>query len=347
MTESCQWKPIYSLLKKYIAEHPEIIIAESEISIPQSVRDEFYQHFDNVRRAVVEDHFSILPVDVLSLSARYLQIEREVLELLNLERICTPVDLDTFLRDPKEGLIRVLYNKTFDLLQGKISEASFESQAMEDLSAATADLFRLGYERWAALELIKLLNPDEAFFVDLDEDYKPILGELKEISFGRQAHHPTMRIPEFVLHLRANDRYVAVKMALVQEIEGYAVRFKPAVRPKKKTGDTSFSLDSRVLFLSLMKTPLDIPVYADIYECTLTSPDLMVEYINEADLSIPNVLEQVQQHVKDLNPKFGTRLIVVGASRDPDPIGLPDNTHAIAIGFDPSKLQSIVDAFSS
>jgi len=41
------------------------------------------------------------------------------------------------------------------------------------------------------------------------------------------------------------DSLIAVKMALVQEIEGYVVAFKPAVRPKKKTGDTSFALDSR------------------------------------------------------------------------------------------------------
>ena len=341
MTEAIQWKQTYERLKDYIAAHPEIIIGENEVSIPQPVRDEFYRHFDDVRRAVIEDHFSVVPIDVRALSAHYVRVEQEVIRLLNLERICTPVDLDSFLRDPKEGLIRVLYNKTFDMLQGKISEEIFEAQAMDDLVRATEDLFRLGYERWAALELIRLLDPDRAFFVDLDEDFKPVLADLQEISFGRQAHHPTMRIPEFVLHLRAHDRYVAVKMALAQEIEGFAVRFKPPVRPKKKTGDTSFALDSRVLFLSLMKSPEDIPVYADIYECTLTSPDLMIEYINEADLNNPNAQEQVRKHIADLKPKLGTRLIVVGAAKDPDPAALPDNVHAVAPGFDPSRLQSI------
>lgn len=346
MTELRKWKQTYASLKEYIAAHPEIIIAESEVSIPQPLRDEFYQHFDDVRRSAVEDHFSVLPVDVRSLSTHYVRIEKEITGVLNLERISMPVDLYAFLHDPREGLIRVLYNRTFDMLQGKISEERFEKEAMGDLSAATADLFRLGYERWAALELIKQLDPDQAFFVDLDEDYKPFLTELTEISFGRQAHHPTMRIPEFVLHLRKSNQYVAVKMPLVQEIEAYAVRYKPAVRPKKKTGDTSFALDSRVLFLSLMETPKDIPVYADIYECTLTSPDLMIEYINETELNEPNVWQQVQQHMKDLNPKYGTRLIVVGTSQNPVPDILPDNTQAVAAGFDPSKLRSVVDAFS-
>ena len=126
MTESPQWKQTYASLKEYIAANPEIIIAESEISIPQPLRDKFYQHFDDVRRAVVEDHFSVLPVDVRSLSTRYVQIEKEIIGMLNLQGISMPVDLYTFLHDPREGLIRVLYNRTFDMLQGKISEESFE-----------------------------------------------------------------------------------------------------------------------------------------------------------------------------------------------------------------------------
>ena len=69
--------------------------------------------------------------------------------------------------------------------------------------------------------MIKLLEPDEAYLVDLDEDYEPVLAELKSISFGRQAHHPTMRIPEFVLHSRKLNKYVAVKMALARELETY------------------------------------------------------------------------------------------------------------------------------
>ena len=93
MTEATQWKQMHKLLKEFIAAHPEIIITENEISIPQPLRDRFYQLFDDVRRAVVEDHFSVLPVDVRALSAHYVQIEKEVIGLLSLERISMPVDL--------------------------------------------------------------------------------------------------------------------------------------------------------------------------------------------------------------------------------------------------------------
>jgi hypothetical protein len=344
MTVSIDWKLKYKLFGDFLAGHPEIIITTSEVSIPQPFRDEFYQRFDDIRRAVVENHYSSLPDEIGLLSENYVRIEEEVKGLLGLTGIYMPTDLFSFLHSPKEGLIRAIYNRTFDLLQGKTTAEIYEQQSAEDLRAAALDYFRLGYEFWAALVLIRLLEPDEAFLVDLDDDYKPILGELKDISFGRQAHHPTMRIPEFVLHSRKMDKYVAVKMALAKEVETFAVRIKPPVRPKKKTGDTSFALDSRVMILSFMDAPEKIPIIADIYERAITSPDLMIEYITEAELGDPDALEQVRLHLDAMNPKLGTCLILVDSAREPAPEQIPTGIRAVSAGFDRSKLQTIIDA---
>jgi hypothetical protein len=344
MTVTYRWKDALAQLREFIAKNAEIILVESEISIPQSLREEFYQRFDAVRKASVEDHLDMLPVNARVLSEQYIQAEKEAMDLLGVENIGMPVDLYTFLHNPEEGLIRVLYNRLFDLLQGKITEDEFEKMSVMDLSAAVTNLFRLGYEHWAGLIMIKLLEPDQAFFVDLDEDFKPYLSELTEVSFGRQAHHPTMRIPEFVVHSRKFDCLVALKMALVPEIEGYVVAFKPAVRPKKKTGDTSFALDSRVILLTFMKDSKDIPVYADIYECTRTSPDFMVEFIDGQELQNANALLQVQRHYEALNPKYGASLIVVGDSNASAPDSIPKNIRTIYAGFDQTILETMMDA---
>ncbi len=344
MTVSTDWKQQYKLMGDFLAAHPEIIITQNEVSIPQAVRDEFYQRFDDIRKAVVADHIASFPADIEALSRNYVQIEEEVKRLLGITGIYMPKDLFSFLHDPKEGLIRAIYNRTFDLLQGKTTPEAFENQSIEDLQSAAAELFRLGYEFWTALVLIKLLEPDEAFLVDLDEDYKPILTELKDISFGRQAHHPTMRIPEFVLHSRRINKYVAVKMALAQELETYALRLKPPVRPKKKTGDTSFALDSRVMILSFMSTPNQIPIIADIYERTLTSPDWMVEFITDSELDSPDALDQVRHHLHAMNPKYGTCLVLVDSSRELGPETVAENLRTISAGFDQSRLQAVVDA---
>jgi hypothetical protein len=344
MTLSKEWKNRYEALAEFIRAHPEIVIKQNEVSIPKDVRDEFYRHFDAVRRAVVEDCFSPLPDEIGLLCDNYIRIEKEITALLHLERIIMPLDLSTFLHEPQEGLTRVLYNRMFEFIQGKVTEDAFEKLAESDLRAGAADLFRLGYEWWAGLVFIKLLEPDEALLVDLDDDYKPILKEIRDISFGRQAHHPTMRIPEFVLHSRKFNRYVAVKAALAREIETFVVPFKPPVRPKKKTGDTSLALDSRVLFLSFLPSAREIPVYADIYECTLTSPHWMIEYISGDELNDSTALAQVQRHLEAFKPKFGTCLVLIRPGHEARPEGLPDSIRAVAAGFDQSKLQSVVDA---
>ncbi len=340
------WKQEYKLLCDYIAAHPEIAITPNEVSIPQAERDEFYRRFDDIRRAAVEEYYPTLPVDAGLLSDNYVRAEREIKELLGLSDILVPMDLFTFLHNPKEGLTRTLYNRTFDLLQGKATLETFENQAGNDLRFAAADLFRLGYEMWGALELIKLLDPDEAFLVDLDDDYKPFLRELKDIAFGRQTPHPTMRIPEFVLHSRKMGKYVAVKMMPTREIETYVVPFKPPVRPKKKTGDTSFALDSRAMILSFMETPDEIPIIADIYERTITSPDWIIEYITGNELTTPDSLDQVKRHFEALHPRSGTCLVLIDCDRESMPEKIPDNIHVVSFGFDRSRLQSVVDELS-
>jgi hypothetical protein len=343
MTVPSNWKQEYQLLKDFIALHSEIVITTNEISIPQTLRDEFYRRFDKIRRAVVVDHYSTLPLEIELLSENYGKMEKEIKDILGLEDISMPMDLLTFLRDPKEGLIRCIYNRMFDLLQGKIAFEDFEAMADDDLNAAAATLFRLGYERWATLALIKLLDPDEAFRVDLDDDFKPILGELKTICFGRQAHHPTMRIPELVLHSRRIGQYVTFKMPLAREIDSYVVQVKPRVRPRNRTGDTSQALDARAVLISFLSDPKEIPIVAEIFECTRTSPEWLIEYIGCEDLNNPQSLDSVHQHIEAMNPTQGTGLILVGSGNESGQETLPEYIHAVAAGFDQSKLESFID----
>jgi hypothetical protein len=337
------WKQEYQLLNDFIAAHPEIVITKNEISIPQTHREEFYRRFDDIRRAVVEDHYAALPPELELLSKNYGRMEKEIKDLLGVEDISMPMDLSTFLRDPKEGLIRSIYNRMFDLLQGKITLEDFDAVAGDDIYVAAATLYRFGYERWATLALIKLLDPDEVFRVDLDENDKPILGELKTICFGRQAHHPTIRIPEFVLHSRRIGKYVTFKMPLTREIDGFAVTVKPRVRPRNRTGDTSQALDTRALFLSLLSDPKEIPIVAEIFDCTHTSPDWLIEYIGYEDLENPQALDPVLQHIEAMNPSQGAGVILVGSGGEIEQDRMPGNMRAVAAGFDQSQLESFID----
>ena len=347
MSVQSEWKKEYKGLQELVSAHPEIMLSPAEIAIPQQWRDEFYRLFDRIRKAFVEDHYPSLTLPIDRLHKNYLRVEKEVLDLLKIQEIAMPVDLYSFLHNPKEGLTRPLYNRLFDLLQGKIAPEDFEAQSVSELQSASADLFRLGYEPWTALVLIKLLEPDEAYFVDLDEDYRPFPSELKSISFGRQAHHPTIRIPEFVLHSRKLGSYVGLKMALAREVETFIVPFQPPVRPKKRTGDTSFALDTRVLLLYLMPSRDEIPIVAEIYDRKLTAPDLMVEYITEKEYADPDAMGQVVQHLESLTPRLGTALIVVNPGETKCPEAPDANIQTVTAGFDETKLQPIIDKLTA
>jgi|WetSurMetagenome_2_1015567.scaffolds.fasta_scaffold12609_4 hypothetical protein len=346
MTVSSNWKDEYASMQGFIAANPAIILTPSEISIPQDLKDEFYLRFDLIRGAVVDAHYSDVPYDIDALCHQYLRIEKEIIDLLGLDGIKMPMDLFSFLHTPREGLIRIIYNRLFDLLQGKTTVDAFERQCLDDLRASSADLYRLGYEWWSGLVILKLLEPDRVYAIELDEDYRPYLAELREISFGRQAHHPTIRLPEFALHSRKLDKLVAVKMAIAKEIETYAERYQPPIRPKKRTGDTSFALDSRVMMLSFMSSETDIPIIAETFDRTLTSPDFMVEYITRDELADPSALEQLQHHLDFMKPKLGMSLVVVDQESEEGFAGLPEKIFPVAAGFDQSKLQPVISALA-
>lgn len=345
MTISRNWKQEYAALRDFAAAHPEIRIDQSEISIPKAIRDDFYQRFDDVRKAVVNGHYPALCKAAETLRDNFVRTEGEVIELLGLDGIVIPIDLYSFLHDPKKGLMRALYTKLFDLLQGKMTIESFEQQAGIDLETSAAELFRLGYEPWIFLSLIKLLEPDKAFMVDLDpeDEDKMVLVELKDISFGRQALHGYFRIPEIVLHSCKLDKYVAVKAALAREIQSYVVVQDTPVKRKRRAGDSSFALDYRVMLLYVMANAEEIPIVANLGEKKISSPDLVVECIGMDEIKDPDIMEQVERRHDTLKPKIGTFLAVRDPLTELSVQSPGEKIYSVPAGFDSSRLLPILD----
>ena len=183
-----EWKQKYDGLKDYIEANPEIYIDSHELTVPGQFRDEFYKHFDEIRHAFIKSNFSSLPFEMDALCGNYTQAEKELINLLGIERIDLPVDLLSFLHNPKESLTRVIFNRLFEMVQGKISAEDFDQMAGHDLMVSASELYRLGYESWAALSVILLLEPDEAFSVLLDVEFVTVVSEIEEIAFGRHFH---------------------------------------------------------------------------------------------------------------------------------------------------------------
>jgi len=339
------WKQKYDILKSYISSHPEIYIDPWEIAIPAPLRDIFYGYFDDVRKAIVKSWNNTLNLDTDALGKSYQQSEKQLLELLAIKQIDLPVDLKSFLHNPEEGMARWLYNRLFDLIQGKITEDVFERMAESDLASTTMKMFRIGYEPWAALALILLLEPDEILGVALDDDYEPFVTEIEDIAFGRQFHHPAKRIPEFILHSKKLDSHIAFKMPLEREVDSYfiPVEFPTNKLLKDRNGDTSSVLDYRMIFLSRVRDLKKIPVFADIHARKINGPDITIEFLMSHDLADTDVLLQVRNRIEIMKPSLGGSIVVMNPETESNDIRPEMDIYKFSVGMDPTKLQLVID----
>jgi hypothetical protein len=338
------WKHKYGILKDYISSNPEIHIGQCEVCIPEGLRDGFYKYFDDIRGAIVESWNGSFCLDVYSLSKHFIESESRLSEALNLS-IELPLDLSSFLHNPREGMMRLIYNRLFELIQGKIPEDDFDRIAAGDLTRDASEMFRMGYEAWAALALIIMLEPDEVFGIALDSDHKPIAAEIKEIAFGRQFHHPAKRIPEFIFHSKKLDSYVAFKMPLAREVNSYYVPVELATQKllRNRNGDSSSALDHRMIFLSVVKDLRETPVFADIHKRTVAGPDLCIEFIMEQDLSDTEIIEQIRNRLEIMKPRVGGALVLMDARLKSEPLKIMENMDAVSVGLEASRFQPVIE----
>jgi hypothetical protein len=337
-----EWKRNYRILKEYVGSNPDIHLDPCEICIPEAFRNGFYKYFDDVRRAFVESWISSFACDVHALSKNFIASENALNETSKLS-ISLEQDLSSFLRTPKEGIMRLIYNRLFELIQGKIAEADFEKIAEGDLATEATAMFRIGYETWAALSLILQLEPEGFLGVAFDNDNKPMVAEIKEIAFGRQFHHPAKRIPEFIFHSKKLDRYVAFKMPLAREVNSYYVPVELSTQKllRNRNGDSSSVLDHRTIFLSSIKDLKEIPVFVDIHERTVNGPDLSIECIMEQDLSDSAIIGQIQNRMEIMKPRIGGAMVLMDSKYEPSKIA--GNIDTVSVGLDPSGFQLVIE----
>ena len=165
------WQQSYEQLKKFIADHPAIEIDMNSIVISGDLRPEFYKLFDTVRVSFIKERFAAELEKAYALSAAYSEAGRAVKEELKLEDIEINANLNWFLLDPINGLMRVLFDPQFDLLKGKTDLSGFVEVADTSVATFFKLLFREGYERWGALALLRLLAPDRLWMVKAHDFY--------------------------------------------------------------------------------------------------------------------------------------------------------------------------------
>jgi len=374
---SSRWQEAFARLQGFVKAKPSITISTIVLAIPGDVRSEFYQHFDDVRLAFAEEKFPAFLEEAVVLGQNYTRAEQEVKELLKLDSIVALGFLNRFLHEPKNELIRGLFDPLFELLRGTIDSATFEQQGLRDVQATFERSHRLGYAKWVALSLVKMLESDRLFTITPPESKhdghnEPLLcewdvpspEESKILSFEHGPNNfPPFITPHFIVHSAKLNRYVAVRTELFKTAEYIALNYsdKREWYPTESMEKEYTAAKSDPSLLIYIGDELDeLALIAD--KDRMCRPDMIVEYRELRDWE-DNDMPARTKLFDVLNPKLGRYIV----SRDPLPMQVPQETLlapvaqqllveqgteteeraancSLAIGFDQSKLEPIIEA---
>ena len=115
------WSKQLSELEKYILGHLDIRIEEIKITIPQTIRSEFYRLFNELREAFISEKLPELNDTTKPLTRSFIKTRKDVIELLTLDSIILPDFVERFIEEPLDSLMGLLWSPLFDLLKRKIN----------------------------------------------------------------------------------------------------------------------------------------------------------------------------------------------------------------------------------
>ena len=165
---SQNWCKAYEELTRFIAEKPQIKLGQELMEIPEDCRVDFYERFNAVRSALVQDECAQMMEQAAPLVESYRQSEKEILANPSLNTVDIPPRLRWFISDPVDGLRRVLYDPLFNLLRDRISIEQFQSIGAKSSRMLAAISMVQCYQCWLALSLANRLKPQGFFSVNLD-----------------------------------------------------------------------------------------------------------------------------------------------------------------------------------
>jgi len=355
------WQERFAELENYIVSHPEIVIEETSVTIPESARSEFYRLFNEARIAFINEKLPDLIKATKPLSQNYPKIQQDVIQLLALDTIVLPESVEQFIRDPLDGLTRVLWSPLFNILKRKIDLAAFETEGVRVIKEAYSFCYYKSYESWLELALLKLLKSkklqrvpvpaasdsfnhaqSEAIHLKLSPVYAPI--ESMELSFMRSQPHTSFTVPDFIIYSEKLGKYVSARA------EAHEARWIATDASENRDWLPILSEHIKAIFapgyilLFIANAPEDIAIVNDVNK--ICRPDLIIEFRVQEDWYSEEELRNIKLRHDILKPIRGTYIV----TREPVPLLEPDrqdNIHILEVGFDQSKLKPVVDVFIS
>ncbi len=335
------WRHHFEDLQQYVAANPEIHIDKNRTVIPSELREGFYQLFDAMRDALVAEVCAPVLESGFLLSSQYQLLERMVMDTAGVDSIVIADELKWFLKDPCDGLSRLLFNPLFDLLAGRIELLLFEENASRQLLQDFFRLHQTGYQRWLALAIIHRLSVDQSYRVPamdnienviLGEGHErpgqhvddvPVVQEFNSLSFEQ---NPVISfiVPRLLVHSAKLDTCIAMHFDF-REAEWTARKTSNNVEWLDIAGLKSkyelvnlrpdlfkkhwFEMDPVLPDLALYRSAeLDDLVLVADYNYMMR-PEINLEIMVEKDWLASGRLADIMRHHEAMNPRKGTFIV--------------------------------------
>ncbi len=345
------WQKEYDKLIDFIKKHAEVRLQKDGICLPGSVRPQFYQLFDNVRTALIEERMPDLLDLAFVLSQNYLEVEQKIVKLLSLSDISMNPSLSRFLHDPLDQIRREVFDPLFDLLRGLIDITGFETKSTKSIRAAFWPLYRLGYEKWVILCLSGFLEPTKSFGFTMQDfaladahksggiikGESPKPEESKRILFNYDMESSFI-IPDLLFYSAKINKYVAIRSQIGEGIgtatntyksrNWYSLNSLATIRPN-------------LTLVYIANNPEEISLVADAK--VICRPDLLILCEAQSEMRHDQIFE-IQLQYENLKPALGAYIITKGLLSKQDGIG--DGICFIDTGFEPSRLQPIISSLA-
>lgn len=352
----------YGKLTNFVKTHPEIEIGESVTSIPEEVRPDFYGLFNATRDAFVREKFPSHLSRAQVLQKEYDKAVEDASGWLSLEDPPTVNPLRRFLNDPKDSLTRELFDPLFDLLKGRKTVDEIETAVSPGVNELFTAVFRGGYEKWAVLGLLSLLQVEGSLRVDVrslnpGERTKPAAqAPLDEVPgpqeatglFFSQPRNAIFAVPDFLAYSPRLSRFIGIRSEF-QEASYNALNASPGREWDAVDAGLLILLAKGLTLIYLSEKAEEIALVADVAK--FCRPDMILWCVDTQSMNQYEVASVMESAGRRLKPSIGSYIIANdewAESKEADLQRQTDEdasgTHVLNVGYDRQKLLPIVEA---
>ena len=326
-------------LRTFVAEHAQIRMTPTSLSVPREVRSDFYAQVGRVQRDLAEEILGeaaatsvcggasgacSLPA-LVEVASKCAQVREGLCAQAGLAQFKLASMLESLMVDPVAEAVRPLCASVLDALQTGQDAETVRTRAQEVLVPHVEMLYRNAYEAWAYYGVVSRLEP-RTFYAVFTADMKSVHAvPTARVEVASQATSPTLRLPEAVFET-ADGRVFAMKSEAAHELDFYGFKNKRR-RDNSSGGNTTDLMTHRVLLLWELASVDAVDFVADRDKSRLVPPALTVEALMPREMVTPAYVSTFVERVNAVRSRRPVQVIAldgVSGSGEPQAAEFPE-----------------------